>query len=125
MPIGNKSKSEFKGLEAKQIADEYNIEPDMISNDARSYVVPSSKNTIKIKKITLNDIKWFIDQLYYRHYGKFKFNIENINIEFKYDTDLQIYSKFEFIEYYGINNYLIYWNSAPEYLVNNIDYDLD
>ena len=74
MPVSNISKSEFKGTEAKLLANKYNIEPYMIEYEDRSYTVPSSsKTTLKIKKITTKDIKWFIDQMYYYHYGTFKF----------------------------------------------------
>ena len=114
MAISNTSKSEFKGTEAKLLANRYNIEPYMIVYEDRSYTVPSSsKTTLKIKKITTKDIKWFIDQMYYYHYGTFKFNINNIHIEFKCDTDMQEYTKFEFIKFYGEHNYLIHWNLAP------------
>ena len=125
MPIRNNSKSQFKGLEAKQIADKFNIRADMIHDEARSYTVPSSKNSTKVKKITIDDIKWFIDQLYYHYYGKYKFNIKNIKIEERYDTDLIKYSKVEFINYYGIDEYLIHWESAPDYLIIDVDYSLD
>ena len=113
MPISNTSKSEFKGLEAKLLSDRYNIEPHMINYEERSYTVPSSKNGLKIKKITKKNVERFIDRIYYYYYGTFKFNINNIDIEFKYDTDMQEYTKFEFIKFYGEQNYLIHWTSAP------------
>ena len=49
MPVSNTSKSEFKGTEAKLLANKYNIEPYMIEYGDRSYTVPSSsKTTLKI-----------------------------------------------------------------------------
>ena len=120
MPISNTSKSEFKGTAAKLLANKYNIEAYMIEYEDRSYTVPSSKNAFKIKKITKKDVEWFIDQLYYYHYGTFKFNIINIDIEFRCDTDMQEYTKFEFIKFYGKQNYLIHWNLAPNDVTTDV-----
>ena len=46
MPISNTSKSEFKGTEAKLLANKYNIEPYMIEYEDRSYTVPSSSKKL-------------------------------------------------------------------------------
>ena len=128
MSSRNKNKSQFKGIEAKNIADKFNIDPDLIPDELRSYTIPSGHNTIKVKKITLYDIKWFIDRLYYHFYGTYKFDIKNITIEKRYDTNLLNYTKEEFIEYYGIDNYLLYWNTAPSDItgiLNEKRYDSD
>ena len=118
MPRGNKSVSEFKGTDARELAEHYSLTPDMFTNTIRSYTVPSTKIN-KEKKITLNDIKWYIDQYCYFYFGTYLYSENNITIEYRYDTDLIQYTKEEFKNYYGINNYDIHWNLAPVYNFNN------
>lgn len=112
MPKGNTPKSHFKGPEAKLLSHAYNVTPDCIPSSLRTYTIPSNK-TIKKKLITLDDVKWYLDQLAYSYYGKYVFSKHNIINELRYDTDNNNYTKSEFIDFYGINNYLDYWNNSP------------
>lgn len=109
MPKGNIPKSHFKGPEAKQLSQAYNVTPDCIPSYLQSYTIPSNK-IIKQKLITSYDVKSYLDQLAYLHYVFSKHNIVN---ELRYDTDNNSYTISEFIDFYGINNYLDYWNNAP------------
>jgi len=124
MPQGNKSLTQFKGSYSRKLAEHYSLTSDMFTYQMRSYTVPSKKKH-KEKKITHQNIEWYIDQITYFHFGRYVFNQNNITIEYRYDTDLIKYSKGEFIDYYGDDDYIIHWYQAPENIlqVDNVVYE--
>ena len=125
MPKGNIPTSQFKGYEAKLLAQEFDVNPECIPNYLRSYIIPSNKK-IKQALITADDIKWYVDRLTYLHFGKYVFSRYNIINELRYDIDNEKYTKLEYIEFYGLNNYLEHWDNAPStpYIVEK-RYDTD
>ena len=125
MPKSNTPTSHFKGIEAKRLAQKFHVTPNCIPNYLRSYTIPSQK-TIKHKLITVDDIQWHIDQIAYLNHGKYVFSKYNITNELRYDTDNNNYTKAEFIEYYGSDNYFYNWNNAPsEPYLEQKKYDTD
>lgn len=103
MPTGNLG-GHFKTIEAKKLAEKWKLVESDFGPYMRSYLN---------RRITLNDVKSMVDEFCYDVYGEYMYL--KITPEKRYDTDLNCYTKREFIEFYTSigEDYTIHWATAP------------
>ena len=119
MPTGNE-RGLFKNKTAKFLAKKYNLSMKILVDILclSDYQTTNGKYTSKKNYITEHDIKYYIDNLYYKEHGIAFYNKSNVPKEKRFDTDWNAYTLNEFKNYYGNDDYKINWNKAIIYKPN-------
>jgi len=99
MPISNK-RGPFKNNSAKLLAQKHELSPEEI--------IP------KKNLITIYDIQYIVDNIYYCFNGTALYDKKNVPLEKRYDTDWAPYTRLQFYEYYG-KDYGIHWEKGIIY----------